>query len=85
MGQPAFVALAAAVIALLTQLSRRWFPTRYLPIVAVLLGAVSAVVDNLALGKGWVDAVTAGVVAATVAMAAYDFGKTTLGLGSKPS
>lgn len=74
----AWIALAAVLVGLVVRLLKSDVPivptvaARYRPIAALALGQVAAVLQAVAGGQPWLDAVVGGFVAAVVAMAGHD-------------
>lgn len=68
------------VIGLLVRLSKsdvaqRWLtpvPARYRPLVALVLGVASGILEAVAAGTPWLAALLRGLLAAAVAMAGHD-------------
>lgn len=74
-----WVALAALVIGALVRVSKddvSWFPieipTRWRPVASLVLGLSSGVLQAVATGTAWTDALVGGLVSGVLAIAGHD-------------
>ena len=71
----AIVAIGLAMRLLKTELVQSWLrpiPPRYRPLVALGLGAASGILEAIAAGTPWLEALLRGLLAAGIAMAGHD-------------
>jgi len=69
------VLIGVTVRLLKTERAQRWLvaiPPRYRPLLAVGLGIVSGILEAIAAGTPWIEALLRGLLAAVVAMAGHD-------------